>query len=363
MTKTYKCPESLKFHRLRNFNPIPDDKGIFHFTEETCHELIRNVCGASCNYPFLFERHYDVLSFVGSQFGLSNPFKTQGILASSDRTIGIFHFALSDKELQPALSKIRNRSVPVTHTYKGEKLFLARSKNLIGAYDLEKLNTIEHLMWTLDDFFPSSFGDFNIDPETSILSINSHWVWIALAPLSGKGQEEEERIRLSERIEESQPFFEFKAPIQIVWDLLKEPKDENFEEICRQLLLKEPGIKDVVTIGKTRAPDRGRDFEAYQIIEGLGNFTKSIKWLVQCKFSTKSISPKIIAGWTDRVREHGCDGFWLMTNNDVTPSLVDQFRGVQQNDDIKVKFWQRGDFHTKLNIYAEVLKGENFFDN
>ena len=85
--------------------------------------------------------------------------------------------------------------------------------------------------------------------------------------------------------------------------------------------------------------------------------------MVQCKFSEHSISPSIIAGWTDRIIEHSYDGFWLMTNNDVTPNLFDQFKDIERNNRyaIKTKLWQRSDFEIKLSVHAELfMKGDIF---
>ena len=121
-----------------------------------------------------------------------------------------------------------------------------------------------------------------------------------------------------------------------------------------------PNVTKVVSIGKARAADRCRDFEVEEKTQGLVGST-TLKWLVQCKYSKRSVSPDIIKGWTDRVREHGYDGFWLMTNNDLTPDLFDQFRGVEINTDIKVRFWQRADLDRKLNVYSELLKNGQFF--
>ena len=66
----------------------------------------------------------------------------------------------------------------------------------------------------------------------------------------------------------------------------------------------------------------------------------------------------------ERVLEHHYDGFWLMTNNDLTPSLIDQFKGVESNPkfDTRIRFWQRSDFHIKLNVYSEILTQGSYFE-
>jgi hypothetical protein len=143
---------------------------------------------------------------------------------------------------------------------------------------------------------------------------------------------------------------------------LKDNKSENFERIVETLLQKERNLTKITPIGKTNAADRGRDFD---VIENNSTLNKTIskKWLVQCKYSEKSISPNSISGWVDRVIEHNYDGYWLIANNDITPSLFDQFKDVEKNPKYKidVKYWQRTDLHIKMNLYNELFKDLNLF--
>ena len=62
----------------------------------------------------------------------------------------------------------------------------------------------------------------------------------------------EERVILSNKLEASQPFFEFKAPIHFDWNKLLGDKDRQFERICELLLQKESNITSIIPIGKTR---------------------------------------------------------------------------------------------------------------
>lgn len=374
--KTYSCPESENFLRYGRQRFIPDDKGILHFTEEECLEFVGKACRASCKYPFLFPYQYDVMRYIGEQFGF-NEFSrttqkidgvykidqivtTQGLLTSENYVSAVWHVGLPDNVLPPELLGIKNRREIVSHTFKGEKYFLVRVNDKTRAFNLEIYNRLENFVQSLEFEMPATVENIGLDIETGALTIKTSWLWLAMMGLNGTSFDEEERVILSEKLANSHPFFEYKAPVTVDWEMFKEPKDDNFQELCRMLLEKDPSINQVTSIGKTRAADRGRDLEVY---ENPGGFTtsKAIKWLVQCKYSTNSISPETIKGWTDRVREHGYDGFWLMTNNDITPSLFDQLRGVEQNSGIRVKFWQRGDFHTKLNVYAELMG--NFFQH
>ena len=370
------CPESGQLIRLPMFQNAADENGVIHFTEDDCHELIGKVCTASCNYPFLIPWQLEMLQWLGNEFGYSEFSKTteelngflrtvqtvtsRGLIVSEDRTAVIWHSALPDEELPKFLVEMRERRKPVSHIFKGEEYLLVRCGSAVMAFDLAKFNLLEQFINSMDNYTQTHLESIAIDPETRGLTIKARWIWLGLAGLSGNGYDEEERVRLSSRLEASQPFFEFKAPVQIDWCSLQEPRDENFQELCRFLMERLPSVTKVVSIGKARAADRGRDFEVEEKTQGLVGST-TLRWLVQCKYSKRSVSPDTIKGWSDRVREHGYDGFWLMTNNDLTPNLIDQFRGVESNTDIKVRFWQRADLHRKLNVYSELLKSGQFF--
>lgn len=375
--RTHPCPESIDLLQINHLKRFADDTGVLHFTESQCHEHAGLFCRASCNYPFLFERFCDLLRDASSEFGFSELSRTKqrqdsnhivvektitkGLFVSEDLTTAIWTLAISDEALPRELISIRDGSAPVDHTFKGEYYYLARLLDQVFAYDVYKYKNVEQLINRLKQDFDTPIEYVGVDVKTGVLVIRSSWMIAALSRINSEGLEEDERVILSERLKESQPFFEFKAPIEVNWAKLNDPRDDTFQEICRRLLLKEPGIDEVIPIGKTRAADRGRDLEVRQKVKGLID-SSTIKWLVQCKFSSRSISPDAIKGWTDRVREHGYDGFWLMTNNDITPDLFDHFKGVERHTNIKIKFWQRGDFHTKLNVYSEILKSAQFFN-
>ena len=85
---------------------------------------------------------------------------------------------------------------------------------------------------------------------------------------------------------------------------------------------------------------------------------------MQCKFSDKSISPKTIPDWVNRTVEHGVDGYWLITNNDLTPDLFDQLNDVPKNKNYKIetRVWQRNTFDIKLATRPEVFVTGLFFN-
>jgi len=290
----------------------------------------------------------------------------KGIFKSMDNAAGIFCKFADLNTLKPPLYRALSNKQKVEHIYHGDKFLLCLTEHKIYSFDIKQFTRINAIITSVDFELPLKQREFFIGLDEKaklyVCIIETEVALFAFAGLTGTGQEEEERVILSNKLEQSQPFFKFKAPIHFEWNNLIGDKDRQFERICELLLQKEKNVVRVIPIGKTRAGDRGRDFEVVEKGEGFNN-TEEQKWLVQCKYSDHSIAPSTISGWTDRVIEHKYVGYWLMTNNDITPSLFDQLREVEKNKDynIQVRFWQRSDFHIKLNVYSELFtKGDIF---
>ncbi|WP_223599615.1 restriction endonuclease [Chryseobacterium sp. GVT01B] len=292
---------------------------------------------------------------------------TKGIYRSEDSYIGVFLNFVNENSYPEGLKKTLRKKYKIENIYEGEKYALCLSNNNIYTFRIELYKKLFDIINSIDTFISIETQEMliaNEDKNTlSALIIKTNIASFMLSGLLGDDYEEEERVLLSEKLEKSRPFFDFKAPINFEWNKLVGDKDRQFERICELLLQKEKNISRIIPIGKTRASDRGRDFEVYEKVESFGNGEEK-KWLVQCKFSENSISPNHISGWTDRVIEHNYYGFWLMTNNDITPSLFDQFKDVEKNEkfNIKTKFWQRSDFYVKLNVHSEIFTKNDIFE-
>ena len=196
------------------------------------------------------------------------------------------------------------------------------------------------------------------ESETSnfLLYVETPWFWIIRTGIFKDGIEEEQ-MKLSKKVKESRNFFKVAEFFNIDWSLLKEEKEQKFQDLIFDLLSLNSSKVKIQPIGKSKASDRGRDFiyiEKIDTFEG----EKQFKWLIQCKYSNKSISPSSISGWIDRFVEHRVNGYWLMTNNDITPSLYDQFKDVELNEKyhIKTEYWDRLQIEALLNTYPVIYK-------
>lgn len=314
-----------------------------------------------------FEEIYSTKESSNDDEEVSIKTITKGVFKSKDHNyLGIFCKFINPKVLKPAMEFIFENRVEIERIYEGEKYLLCLINKKVYSYNIKYYRTLLEIISDLE--FELGVKGYKLTigidskPPLHALILETEVADFVLAGLIEGKYDEEERVILSNKLEASQPFFKFKSPIHFDWNTLVGDKDRQFERICELLLQKENNIIRIIPIGKTRAADRGRDFEVIEKVDGISEASER-KWLVQCKFSESSISPSSIAGWTDRVIEHSYYGYWLMTNNDITPNLFDQFKDVEKNKEyeIKTKFWQRSDFYIKLNVHSELFTKNDIF--
>jgi len=310
--------------------------------------------GVLTSYDYIEYNEHQINKLDGKQ--ILTETTTLGLFFDEYKTIGIIHRGTRTEILPVNIQDIVKNSVKIESIYEGSELLLIKTESNIYSFNIKLYNEIQEIISTLNYEIPTDIEAIMINPIRSTIIIKSGWLDFILSGLSKKNPQNEERLYLSKKIEEAKPFFEFDIPILINWNQLIDAKDSTFEKLTEKLLICENSIKSIVPIGKTRAADRGRDFIIKEVIDTLnGKF--EIKWLIQCKYSKNSINVKHINGWVERTIEHKCNGFWLITNNDLTPDVIDQLNDVESNPKyhIKTRFWQRVDFDVKLNLNPGIV--------
>jgi hypothetical protein len=104
--------------------------------------------------------------------------------------------------------------------------------------------------------------------------------------------------------------------------------ESEFENLCYEVLVKR-GFVDVHPVGKTNAPDGGKDLIATEYIDTLtGQETR--KWIWQCKHSKKSLDRKDVSEIEDLLKENNAQGYGLFCSNSISPSAVDRLERKKQ---------------------------------
>lgn len=127
---------------------------------------------------------------------------------------------------------------------------------------------------------------------------------------------------------------------------------EEFEMLCFDLL-NIIGYSAVKQVGKTNAPDGGRDILAEEEFRGLQNSVR-IKWIFQCKHSVKSLNRQEIAEIGDLMEEHKAKGYGLFCSNNLTPAAVNRLESKKENLDGNVQYYGNAEMTVLLEKYPEL---------
>lgn len=373
----YECPESEAF--LDNDEIMRGHKMYFH-KEECIRNYIWGNCSGSCEQKFLESSEYYLLQ----EYALTDGFSeysveetqnnqgqvtttrnvVQGFFVDENRTRAIISDVANPKLIPEKIVLQMQDLIPIEHIYEGYEYLLVKTKDKILTFNIQLFHSIKELVRLMDLYLSCSIEKYLTNDNGTLLVLDTGQTKFLISGMLITETEEIERAILTSKLEEAKPFFEFKAIKKVDWSQLKDDKGDHFEKLTESLLPLEPNLTDIKSIGKTNAADRGRDFLVTENTFDTFGSQLQKKWLVQCKFSDKSISPRTIPDWINRTVEHGVDGYWLITNNDLTPDLFDQLNDVPKNKNYKIetRVWQRNTFDIKLATRPEVFVTGLFFN-
>ncbi len=133
------------------------------------------------------------------------------------------------------------------------------------------------------------------------------------------------------------------------WDELD---DEQFEELCYDIIDYYYQPSKIRKMGKSRSRDGGRDIE-FQTPERIGK--EAVKWIAQCKLIRDGSSltgTKIQV--SDTVDQYGAGGFCVMTSGVIDSTLYDKLDGITRNRAIKTDSWSRLELERFLARHLEL---------
>lgn len=374
----YECPESEEF---LNSEEIMRGHKMYFKKEECIRNYIWGNCSGSCGQEFLSKSEYYLLL----EYALTDGFKEytieeainnqgqiittqnkiQGFFVDENRTRAIISNVANPKLIPEQISKQTESLIPIENIYEGFEYLLVKTKNKIFTFNIQLYYSIKELVRLMDLYISCNVEKCLTTESGTLLVLDTGQTQFLISGvLLSTEAEEIERGILTSKLEEAKPFFEFKPIKKVDWTKLKDYKGDHFEKLVETLLQLESNLSEIKSVGKTNAADRGRDFIVIENSVDTFGMPLQKKWLVQCKFSEKSISPKAIPDWVNRIVEHEVDGYWLITNNDLTPDLFDQLNDVPKNRHYKfeTRIWQRNTFDIKLATRPEVFVNGLFFD-
>jgi hypothetical protein len=130
--------------------------------------------------------------------------------------------------------------------------------------------------------------------------------------------------------------------IRCHWDQLD---DEQFEELCYDVLDCKYQPITIQKMGKVRSRDGGRDivFQTPAFQTPLITHKHSVKWIAQCKLirDGSSLTARKVNNITDIVAQYRAGGFCVMTSGLIDSTLHDRLDDIARNRGIQIDSWCR----------------------
>jgi uncharacterized protein YjbI with pentapeptide repeats len=131
--------------------------------------------------------------------------------------------------------------------------------------------------------------------------------------------------------------------------------DDQFEELCYDILLKEHDLKltNIDKIDKSRSRDGGRDIV---FSKGVDINKKPIKWIAQCKLKSDkgSLGKSQVPDILDMLKAQEAKGFCIMTSGIIGATLHDSLDSLRDKNGIEVEKWSYLEIERFLAEHPEI---------
>jgi hypothetical protein len=126
-----------------------------------------------------------------------------------------------------------------------------------------------------------------------------------------------------------------------------------FEKLCFELLISK-GFNNVHPVGKTNAPDGGRDIFAEEQVQSLFGLEKRL-WIFQCKHSKQSINRKDVSEINELLEENQADKYGLFCSNYLTSDAIDRIRDKNNKYGDIIRYWGKNELEIELAKYPNLI--------
>lgn len=207
-----------------------------------------------------------------------------------------------------------------------------------------------------------------------LLPIDSHCLFIgdktivAIRSDCGRGlYESEKKLMISRRSRENRVFF---TESNINWQTPVSERD--FEDLCLDLIRREPGVVRAKPVGTTYDRDGGRDIlidlkipiphkssdENRKKDKKKTGFegTKVIRAIAQVKSRSKSVGKSDVQDIRDTLEHHKAEGFLLIAFPQTSSALVDHLDNLRRTSNPYTEWWETSDIEAKLRRHPDIAK-------
>ena len=169
------------------------------------------------------------------------------------------------------------------------------------------------------------------------------------------------------RESENRVFF---AESKISWNVPINAK--SLENLCLELLLREPGVLRAKSVGDTNDRDGGRDIlidwnlptqhaesshESISENNPVSGGVKTTRIIAQVKYrSKKTIGKRDVQDIRDTLEHYDADGFLLIAHPKVSSSLFDHLEKLRNSTNLLTEWWDSADLDRKLRKHPDIAR-------
>lgn len=173
-------------------------------------------------------------------------------------------------------------------------------------------------------------------------------------------KKERERIRIRHSRECELLF----SPEKFKWNERIDPED--FENLIKDLLVRERGVSWVRKTGRTTEADQGRDIilewnlpplkkTDVPLVENINPY-KSKRIVVQCKAYKFSVNKSDVTDIRDTIENFNCHGFLLAVSGYLTSPLVNHLDKMRREGKYWIDWWSRDEIEERLKKHDDLIK-------
>ena len=211
--------------------------------------------------------------------------------------------------------------------------------------------------------------------DVMVLPLDSHCLFIgdktivALRGDFGREVFQSERDSLiKRRRSEDDVFF---ANSVVEW---KEPLDPgDFEDLCLDLVRREPGVVRAKSVGTVNDRDGGRDILIdLRVPDSHGTEvdktpssdektitsggTRTIRVIAQVKARSKTIGKRDVQDIRDTLERYKANGFWLIAHPRISSALVDYLEDLRETTQLNTEWWEARDIEDRLRRHPDIAQ-------
>ncbi len=257
------------------------------------------------------------------------------------------------------LPKIRIRALEsVLAIYRPNMIF---GENALAVFANGIANGVPFKTIKLAERLLKKIGDTRDEPL--ILPIDSHCLFLGEKTLiairencSREIYDTERKAFLNRRAKEDHVFF---ADSHIDW---LHPIDAGeFENLCVDLLSREPGVLRVKSVGGVNDRDGGRDILIDWTIPKRHaapgkNESQRVRILTQVKSRKRTVGKGDVRDIRDTLERHDAQGFLLIVHPRASAQLVGDLDDLRQRTSFLVEWWEVRDLESRLRRHPDIAR-------